>query len=64
MIKITCYRVGMIETNCYLIEDEATGNTAVIDPGDHSDALIKELDRIGRLDYLLLTLCQNGIWGS
>lgn len=55
MIKITCYRVGMIETNCYLIEDEATGDTAVIDPGDHSDALIKELDRIGRLDYLLLT---------
>ena len=56
MIKIICYVVGMIETNCYLIEDEATGALAVVDPGDHSDELIKELDsRGGKLDYLLLT---------
>ena len=55
MIKAICYVVGMIATNCYLLIDEATGATAVIDPGDHSDALIKELDRIGKLDYLLLT---------
>ncbi len=56
MIKIKCYVVGMIATNCYLIEDEATGALAVIDPGDHSDELITELDsRGGRLDYILLT---------
>ena len=56
MIKINYDVVGMIQTNCYLIEDEATGKRAVIDPGDHSDALIAEIDkRGGTLDYLLLT---------
>ena len=56
MIKIKCFVVGMIATNCYLIEDEATGALAVIDPGDHSDELIAELDsRGGKLDYILLT---------
>ena len=56
MIRIDYVTVGMIETNCYLIEDEATGTRAVIDPGDHSDALIAELDRRGgTLDYILLT---------
>lgn len=56
MIKIDYVTVGMIATNCYLIEDEATGTRAVIDPGEHSDALIAELDRRGgTLDYLLLT---------
>lgn len=56
MIRIDYVTVGMIETNCYLIEDEATGARAVIDPGDHSDALIAELDRRGgTLDYILLT---------
>ncbi len=56
MIKIQCYVVGMIATNCYLIEDEASGALAVIDPGDHSDELIAELDRRGgKLDYILLT---------
>ena len=56
MIKIACFVVGMIATNCYLIEDEATGALAVIDPADHCDALIKEIDkRGGRLSYILLT---------
>lgn len=56
MIKINCYVVGEIETNCYLIEDEATSARAVIDPGDHSDKLIAEIDeRGGTLDYILLT---------
>ena len=59
MISIKCYVIGMIGTNCYLVEDEATGAMAVIDPADHSDALIKEIDaRIGtggRLAYILLT---------
>lgn len=56
MIKITCYVVGMIGTNCYLIEDEATGELAVIDPADHCDELLKAIgDRGGELRYLLLT---------
>lgn len=56
MIKIDYDVVGMIATNCYLIEDEATGKLAVIDPGDRSEALISEIDRRGgKLDYILLT---------
>ena len=56
MIKITRYIVGMIETNCYLIEDEATGELAVVDPGDVCPELYDEIDRrSGKLSYLLLT---------
>ena len=56
MIKIICFVIGMIGTNCYLIEDEATGEMAVIDPADLSDELIKAIDeRGGKLSYILLT---------
>lgn len=56
MIKITCFVIGMIGTNCYLIEDEATGELAVIDPADHSDRLLEAIDqRGGKLSYILLT---------
>lgn len=56
MMKVTCFVIGMIGTNCYLIEDEPTGKMAVIDPADHCDELIEEIDRHGgRLEYLLLT---------
>ena len=56
MIKITHYTVGMIDTNCYLIEDAATGALAVIDPGDVCLALYEEIDRrSGALAYVLLT---------
>ena len=56
MIKITCFVIGMIGTNCYLIEDEATGELAVIDPAEHCDELIEAIDdRGGKLKYILLT---------
>lgn len=56
MIKITCFVIGMIGTNCFLIEDEATGKLAVIDPADHCDELLEQIDeRGGKLDYILLT---------
>ena len=56
MININRYYVGMIDTNCYLIEDEATGELAVIDPGDICQELYDEIDRrSGKLSYLLLT---------
>lgn len=56
MIKVDYFVVGMIATNCYLIEDEATGALAVIDPGDECPELYDEIDhRGGKLDYILLT---------
>ena len=41
MMNITCFVIGMIGTNVYLIQDEATGKLAVIDPADHSDELLE-----------------------
>ncbi len=56
MIKIYHFVVGMIQTNCYLLEDEATGSLAVIDPGDECAALYEQIDKLGgKLEYLLLT---------
>ena len=56
MIQATCFVIGMIGTNCYLIEDEATGALAVIDPADHSKQLLQAIDeRGGKLAYILLT---------
>ena len=56
MIKISHFIVGMIATNCYLLEDEAAGALAVIDPGDECRELYSEIDkRGGKLDYVLLT---------
>ena len=56
MIKVDCYVVGEIATNCYLIEDEASGALAVIDPGDRCEELYEEIDRRGgKLEYVLLT---------
>lgn len=53
MIKITRYLT--ISTNVYLIEDEATGKTAIIDPEDCFDELVEDIESRGGLDYLLLT---------
>lgn len=56
MIQIYHYIVGMIATNCYLLEDQATGALAVIDPGDECPALYEQIDKMGgKLDYVLLT---------
>lgn len=56
MIQTDCYVVGTNDTNCYLIEDKATGELAVIDPGDTCPELVAEIDRRGgKLSYILLT---------
>ncbi len=49
--------VGMLETNCYLLLDEATGKAAVIDPGYMSQRLKDALTapEIKSVDYILLT---------
>ncbi len=36
--------VGQLETNCYVVTDEATLDCAVIDPGDESNALLDYLE--------------------
>ena len=36
-MEITCLTVGDLATNCYLVTDEDTGETLIIDPGDEGD---------------------------
>ncbi len=53
-MDIKTLAVGPLETNCYVVSDEATGEAMVIDPGDEPDRII-ELS--GGLDvkYIVLT---------
>lgn len=55
-MKIAHFRVGMVQTNCYLIYDEKTMHGALIDPGDHGRELAEAVEKEGvTLDYILLT---------
>ena len=56
MINIQIYPVTMLGTNCCYLVDEATGTSAVSDPGARSAALEKQIDADGgKLAYVLLT---------
>ena len=54
---IRTYPVGMIETNCYILIDEKSGEAAVIDPGYASEKLKEALKapEIKKVKYILLT---------
>lgn len=47
-------RVGPIDTNCYILEDEKTHQAAVVDPGGDAPAIIHALEG-AKLRYILLT---------
>ena len=53
-MKIKTVIVGMLHTNCYILEDEQSGKCAVIDPGAHADRINKELEG-KQVEYILLT---------
>ena len=56
MINIKVYPVTEIGTNCCYLIDEATGESAVLDPGGKSDRLLRQIDSDGgKLTYVLLT---------
>ncbi len=57
MIDIKTVLVSDLATNCYVVTDNATGDCAVIDPGDFTAELDKVLSKIGyeKLKYILLT---------
>ena len=42
-MKITTIAVGQLETNCYVVADEAAGEAVVVDPGDEPDRLSEAL---------------------
>lgn len=48
-------------TNCYIIEDEKTKETMVVDPGGEPEKIIEMLDALGieKLKYIYLTHCHG-----
>ncbi len=57
MLNVTTLQLGSYRTNCYIITDTASGETAVVDPGEYSSALENALRSNGaeKLKYILLT---------
>lgn len=55
-MKILHLTVGMVQTNCYIIFDEATREGAVVDPGDNAQSILKaaESEKVA-LKYVLVT---------
>lgn len=54
-MKITKIIGGPLPTNCYLLTDEETGATAVIDPGFESEELSEAVQNNGNIQAILLT---------
>lgn len=46
---------GMLPTNCFIVTDEETGISAVIDPGFISDELFDRIKELKKVDAILLT---------
>ncbi len=57
MLNVTTLQLGSYRTNCYIITDTASGEPAVVDPGEYSSALENALRSNGveKLKYILLT---------
>ncbi|MGN1327454.1 MAG: MBL fold metallo-hydrolase [Clostridia bacterium] len=52
-------------TNCYIVEDEETKETMVIDPGAEADKIIEMLEVLGaKLKYIYLTHCHGDHIGA
>ena len=57
-MKVRCVKVGPIQTNCYIVEDDGRGKKpfcAVIDPGDDAQFITGLLDR--EPSHIIITHC-------
>lgn len=55
-MKITSIKLGLYQTNCYIIYDESTGIAAITDPGYFPEQVLERLKELGlRLEAILLT---------
>ncbi len=53
------------ETNCYIVQDEETKETMVIDPGAEPEKIIEMLDILdAKLKYIYLTHCHGDHMGA
>lgn len=46
-IEIRCIRVGMIQTNCYVIYDKEIRKAVITDPGDNADFIAQCIEKAG-----------------
>jgi len=55
-MKIHTLKVGVIRTNCYIVEDEKTKSAIVIDPGDDADEIYKTIQENKlQIKYIVIT---------
>ncbi|MFL0251775.1 MBL fold metallo-hydrolase [Clostridium neuense] len=55
-MKIGIIPAGSYMTNCYIVIDETTNESIIIDPGDDAKMLLDEFDKIGsKLKFIILT---------
>ncbi len=55
-MRIDVFRVGAVQTNCYLAYDEQTLEAFLVDPGDDAPRLLRAIGELGlSLRYILLT---------
>ena len=47
---------GMLPTNCFIVTDEETGISAVIDPGFISDELFDKIKELKKQDYEIIDI--------
>jgi len=57
-LKIKGFALGVIETNCYVVSDEASREAIIIDPGDYSKSLARYVeDQQLQVRYVINTHC-------
>ncbi len=50
----------VLETNCYIVQDEETKETMVVDPGGEVNKISEMLDAMhSKLKYIVLTHCHR-----
>jgi glyoxylase-like metal-dependent hydrolase (beta-lactamase superfamily II) len=54
-INVKIYPKGPLDENTYLVTDEATGFSAVVDPGYYGEDIASDIGDISNLKYILLT---------
>ena len=59
-IKMDCIRVGMLQTNCYLVYDEERKEALIADPGDNADFIMQCVEERGVKPVAILLTHAHG----
>ena len=54
MLQITCMVLGPVETNVYLVVNEETKESFVVDPADHADVIEEQIESTGATPTAIL----------